>query len=200
MQTRDKHICAFQIDICSNNFISKSNSNPKTDSFNIHILCNCECVQVIFVDSESQALRVGVESESSKIFETRHDLVEWSHKNCWVIVLQAWVNVESNKISLLSATFHAMKWRPACCEMVPHKLENGTQCCFSKFDCSLFISNFFQFAFCLSPSHSVISTSVAQTCCKCCNVSVSVVLNVRFTKNRMCFKVVPGATFTKNVR
>jgi len=50
-----------------------------------------------------------------------------------------------------------MKWRPTCYEMVPDKLENGAQCCFSKFNCRLFISKFSQFAFYLSLSLSVIS-------------------------------------------
>jgi len=72
--------------------------------------------------------------------------------------------------------------------VAPDKLKNDAQCCFSKFDCRLFISNFFQFAFYLSPSLSVVSTSLAQHCCKCCNHSVNVVLNVRFTINAMCVK------------
>ena len=35
---------------------------------------------------------------------------------------------------------------------------------------------------------SVISKSLAQPCCKCCSLSVSVVVNVRFTTNGMCMK------------
>jgi len=70
--------------------------------------------------------------------------------------------------------------------MAPDKLDNGTQCCFNKFDCSLFISKFSQFAFYLSLSLSVISKSLAKLCNKCCNHSVSVVLNVRFATNGMC--------------
>jgi len=54
----------------------------------------------------------------------------------------------------------------------------SAQCHFSIFDCRLFIFSFFQFAFCLSLSLSVISTSLSQTFCKCCNLSVSVVLNL----------------------
>jgi len=44
--------------------------------------------------------------------------------------------------------------------------------------CGLFISNFFQFAFYLSLSVPVISTSLAQHYCKCCNLLVSAELNV----------------------
>ena len=51
--------------------------------------------------------------------------------------------------------------------MAPDKLENGTQCCFNKFDCRLFISRFSQFAFYFFLSHSVISKSLAQPFCKC---------------------------------
>ena len=43
-----------------------------------------------------------------------------------------------------------------------------------------------QFAFYLSLSHSVISKSLAQPFCKCCSLSVSIVLNVRFTANGIC--------------
>jgi len=77
-------------------------------------------------------------------------------------------------------------WCPTCYEMAPDKSENGTQCCFNKFACRLFITKFSQFAFYLSLSHSVISKSPAQPFCKCCSLSVSIVLNVRFTTNRMC--------------
>jgi len=73
-----------------------------------------------------------------------------------------------------------MKWHPTSWEMVPNVI--------SAFFCRLFISTFFQFAFYLPISLSVISTSLAQPCCKCCNLSVSVVLNVRFTTNGMCMK------------
>ena len=72
--------------------------------------------------------------------------------------------------------------------MAPDKLANGAQCCCSKFDCRLFPSKFFQFAFDLSLSLSVISTSLAQPSCMCCNLSVSIVLYVQFTTNGMCVK------------
>jgi len=72
--------------------------------------------------------------------------------------------------------------------MGPNRLETGAQCCFNKFDCRLFISRFSQFAFYLSLSLSVISKSLAQPCCKWCNLSVSVVLNVEFATNGMYMK------------
>jgi len=72
--------------------------------------------------------------------------------------------------------------------MVHDGLETGSQCCFNKFDSRLFISRLSQFAFCLSLSLSVISKSLAQFCWKCCNHSVSVVLNVRFATNGMYVK------------
>jgi len=69
--------------------------------------------------------------------------------------------------------------------MAPDKLENCAQCCFNKFDCRLFISTFIEIAFYLSLSISVISKNLAQPWCKCCSLSVSTVLNVRFTTNGM---------------
>ena len=73
-----------------------------------------------------------------------------------------------------------------CYEMVPNKLENCAQCCFNKFDCRLFLSKFIEIAFYLSLSLSVISKSLAQPWCKCCNLSVSIALNMCFTTNGMC--------------
>jgi len=49
----------------------------------------------------------------------------------------------------------------------------------------IYILSFFQFPYYVSLSLSVISTSLAQTCCKCCNLLVSVVLNVGFITNEM---------------
>jgi len=72
--------------------------------------------------------------------------------------------------------------------MAPGKLENGAQSCFNIFDCRLFISKFSHFALYLSLLLSVISKNLAQLCCKCCNHSVSVVLNVRFATNGMYVK------------
>jgi len=60
--------------------------------------------------------------------------------------------------------------------MAPSKLENGAQCCFNNFDCRLFITKFFQFAFYLSLSLSIISkiypnlaasVAASQRCGKC---------------------------------
>ena len=75
-----------------------------------------------------------------------------------------------------------------CYEMVPDKLETGAQSCCNKFDCRLFISKFYQFAFYLPLSLSFITKSLDQPCCKCCNLSVSVVLNVRVIMNGMRVK------------
>jgi len=135
------------------------------------------CARVIFVKSESSQSHKPFESESSqnhlKIFrvvsESSHDLVESERvtktvRSLRVIGLQARVNVQS------------------------HKIKNDTQCCFNKFDCRLFISKFSQFAIYLSLSLSVISASLTQACCRYCNLSLSVVLNVRFTTNAMCVK------------
>ena len=104
------------------------------------------------------------------------------------------------KFHIFSMTFYAAaKWRPTfykmapgklemmpttLYEMVPDKLENDAQC-FIKFECRLFISKLFQFAFYLSLSISVISVSVAEFCCKCCKLSFSTVLSVRFITNGM---------------
>jgi len=49
--------------------------------------------------------------------------------------------------------------------MAHDKFENGTQWCFNKFDCRLFISTFSQLAFYFSLSLSIISKTLAQPCC-----------------------------------
>jgi len=72
--------------------------------------------------------------------------------------------------------------------MARDKSENGAQCCFNKFECRLFISKFSQFVFYLSLSLPFISMTLGQPCCKCCNLSVSVVVNVWFITNGMCMK------------
>jgi len=73
--------------------------------------------------------------------------------------------------------------------MAPDKLENGSQCCFNKFYCGLFIPKVSQFAFYLSLSHSVISKSLSQPFCKCCSLSLSIrpvarILQQGWPKNR----------------
>jgi len=141
------------------------------------------CVRVIFVKSESQAVRVRVDSESFKFFSSQsHDLVESSHKN-WRVASSQWF-ASSNQcrvtrnFTFFLRHFFAMKWCPTCHKMAPDKLENGGQCCFHKFDYRLFISKFSQFTFYLSLSLSVISKSLFQPCCKCYSLSVSVVVSV----------------------
>ena len=122
------------------------------------------------------------ESEWSKIFSSRVKSQELSSH---------WFASSSQCRVTWNLTFflwHFLKWRPRCCKMVPEKLENGAQYWFNKFDCRLFISKFSQFEVYLILSLSVISKSLAQPCCKCCNLSVSIVLNVQFTTNGMCVK------------
>jgi len=70
--------------------------------------------------------------------------------------------------------------------MAPDKLKNGAQCCFQMFDCRFFVTKFSQFAFYLSLSLSLMLKSLAQLFCKCCSLSVSIVLNVRLTTKGMC--------------
>jgi len=72
--------------------------------------------------------------------------------------------------------------------MAPDKLKSGAKCCFNQCDGRLIITTFSQFAFHLSLSFSVISTNLGQPCCKCCSLSVNVVVNLRFTTNGMCVK------------
>ena len=100
-------------------------------------------VRVTSPSSQSHPQSLRVESESS------HDLAEPSQsrvtrtiESTRVFGLQTQVNVESNEISYFSVTFYAMEWHPTCYKMAPDKLENCAQCCFSKFDCKLFISSF----------------------------------------------------------
>jgi len=117
---------------------------------------------------------MGVKSESPKIFfESSHDLVESesSHKNCRVTTSHWFASSRQcpvKKISHFSYIFFAMKWHRTCYKMASDKLQNGTQCCLSKFDCRLFLSKFLwkQFTFYLPLSLSVISKSLAQPCCK----------------------------------
>ena len=137
------------------------------------------CAWVIFVESESESWLGRVESE-------------WSHKNCQVTSSHWFASSSQCRVTwnftFFLLHFYTMKWRPTCYKMATDKLENGVQCCFNKFDCRLFMSKFSQFAFYLSFSLSVISKNLAQLCCKCCNHSVSVVLNVRFATNGMYVK------------
>jgi len=87
------------------------------------------CVRVIFVESESQALRVRV--ESSKFFLSRV-IVMTSPSRVRVEFVESLVckleSVSSHtKFHVLSTTFFAMKWRPTCRKMAPNNLENGDQ-------------------------------------------------------------------------
>ena len=141
----------------------------------------------------SHFCRVRVGSESSQIFSSRVRVrfMTWSSR----------VRVEPQKLSSRFESFvckldsmsshmnfhiflshfyamngaqHGIKWCPISKKMVPNMLLNHdrAQSCFNKFDCRLFISKFSQYAFYLSFSLSLISKSLAQPCCKCCNHSV----------------------------
>jgi len=96
-------------------------------------------VWVTFVESVSRALRVSV---IKNFVESSHDLVESSKRRFTRCVeslrvngLQAWIKVESCKISHFSYVFFAVKLRPTGYEIVPDKLQNGAQCCFNTLDC-----------------------------------------------------------------
>jgi len=151
------------------------------------------CARVIFDESKTSQNHKPFKSGSSqshpKLFrvesESSHDLVESSQS-------QYTTNVESLICKLESMSsqikFHIFSMTFLRYEMVSNMLWNGVQCYFSKFDCRLYISKFFQFAFYLSLSLPVISTSLAKTCCRCCKLSASVVLNAQFTTSGMCVK------------
>jgi len=142
-------------------------------------------IRVTSPSSQSHQTFFRVESESwlSRVVS------ESNHENCRVtsslwFASSSQCRVTRNFMFFLRH-FFTMKC-PTCHIMAPDKFENGTQCCFNKFNCRLFISRFSQFAFYLSISHSVILKSLAQPFCKCRSLSVSIVLNVRFTTNEMC--------------
>ena len=109
-----------------------------------------------------------LESDSSKIFSNQTRVMIWSSQSGvtrtashWCVSLsQCW---DKRNFTFFLWLFYAMKWCPTCYKMTPDSLENGAQCCCSKFDCRLFTSKFCQFAFYLSLLLSVISTSLAQT-------------------------------------
>jgi len=132
------------------------------------------CVRVIFVESESSQSHRPFESESSqshlKFFRVESQSESWlgrvesesSLENCRVTSSHWFASSSQCRVTRNSTFFlrhfFAMKLRPTCHKMAPDQLENGTQCCFNKFDCRFFISKFSQFAFYLSLSHSVIES------------------------------------------
>ena len=92
------------------------NNPPKNNLGRLNRLCTSVgrfrtclqwCARDIFVESESRALRVRVESESSEILSSQSRVTTWSSQSrvtrmvesLRVIGLQARVNVESYKIS-----------------------------------------------------------------------------------------------------
>jgi len=88
-------------------------------------------------------------------FESRLGRVESEHNNCRVIGLQSVTRTveslvckpESNssqmKFCVFLMSFFPVIRRPTYYKMVPDKLGNGAQCCFSKSDSRLFKSKFF---------------------------------------------------------
>jgi len=88
------------------------------------------------VESESQVLRVRIESESFKnlLNRVKVRVMAWSSRvtitvtSLRVIGLQARVNVEPQEIShFFLRHFFAMKLCPTCHKIAPDKLENGAQ-------------------------------------------------------------------------
>jgi len=82
------------------------------------------CARVIFFESESQALRGRVESESSKsFFESSLGRIESesNHTNCQV-TLSHWF--ASSRQCRVTWNFTFFLWL-VCYEMVPNKLSNG---------------------------------------------------------------------------
>jgi len=137
------------------------------------------CAQVIFFESVSQAF----ESQSSQthlksfrvVSEMSRDLLDSSQsgvtrtvESLRVFGLQSWVK---KNFTFFLCVFFARLWTGA-----QHTIK--------------WISKFLwkQFAFYLPLPLSVISTSLAQPCCKCFNLLVGVTLNVRFTTNGICMK------------
>ena len=85
------------------------------------------------------------ESESSKKFSSRVTSSHW------------FASPNHMKFHIFPMTFLCYEMCQTCYKMAPNNIENGAQSCFNKFDCTLFISKFSQFAFYLSLSLSVIS-------------------------------------------
>jgi len=109
------------------------------------------CARVIFVDTESQALRVRVESWLGRVESgSSHNLVESESRHFESLVCKLESMSSQMKFNIFPMSFflwkhaqNAMKWCP----------------CFIKFDCRLFISKFFlrkRFEFYLFISLSVI--------------------------------------------
>jgi len=91
---------------------------------------NQRCARVIYVESESQALRV----RDIQIFSSR--VITWSsHKNCRVVsshwfASSSRVNVESNEMfTYFLWLFFDRIWRPTRYKMAHHYLKIGAQCC-----------------------------------------------------------------------
>ena len=90
------------------------------------------CVRVIFFDSESQALWVRVEPESSQIFSSQsQDFFESqelsSRLESLVSKLES-MSIQTNfHFHVFQRNFFAMKWHSICHKVAPDKLENSAQ-------------------------------------------------------------------------
>ena len=155
-------------------------------------VCAASDVTESFLLSQSHKRLEPESSQSHKPLESKSSQ---SHLKFFIVESESWlgrVRIESRELSShfesLVCKFESHEilhffHNIFCYKMAPDKLENSSQCCFNKFDCRLFISKFIEIAFFLSLSLSVISKSLAQPWCKCYSLSVSIVLNVRFTTN-----------------
>ena len=133
-----------------------------------------------------------VESSQSRVTRTVESLR--------VIRFLARVNVESREISRFFYIFcfemapsnlenddqHAMKWRSSSEKILPIVV---LTCLIAGY---IYLSCFRLHFTCLFHSQSF-QKSQAQPSCKCCSLSVSIVLNVRFTTNGMCMMNPCGA-------
>ena len=106
----------------------------------------CHLFKVRVGSESGQSHKIFV-SESSKILSSRDRDESWlarvrsvsNHKNCRV-TSSHWFASSSQCLVKWNLTFFMSVF---CYEMAPDKLKNCAQCCFSKFDWTLFMSTFF---------------------------------------------------------
>jgi len=128
-------------------------------------------VRVTSPSSQSHLKFIRLESESS-------------HKNCRVTSSYWFASSSHMKFHIFSMTFLAMKWCPTCYEMAPDKLEYGIQCCFSNFDCWLFIPEVIGVACFYSCSCSNKSGSCSRVHCK---FTLQLLFTLRKLESRVYF-------------
>ena len=188
-QCRDSGLKPFVTSKAPKNLVRVVLVHSKTRYCTIHYLWHFVdlhklqwCARVIFVEAELQALRVRVTQKFFRLeWESSHDLVESSHTNCRV-TSNHWFPSSSQMKFHISPVYFLLwngarlvrKWCPTCYEMSPDRLENGAQCCFSKFDRRLFISKFSCYKFIIR---------------RICGVITSPHLFSHFTSSRQSSKV-----------